>query len=859
MGFWRLRQPWGGNMKVKEVQGRVRKLPNFARAGSRVSLAVLLAFLFCVVNARAQGTAEVVGTVTDTTGAVIPGAAVTLTNTGTNISQTSQTSGSGDYDFALVPVGNYSVKVEAKGFKASLTPNLVVAVGDRARVDAKLEVGEQSTTVEVTASSTPALQTDSSVIGAVVTTQSVQDVPLNGRNLSKLIQLQPGVSIGGSNDVTSGNRLDDRRPSSEYTVNGQNTDINNNMIDGMDNNERFLGMNVVAPSVDAIQEVQVQTNLYDASVGRSGGGVVNVITKSGSNSFHGSAYEFFRNRVLNTNPNYQFPSGYDSTGTNLILTAPQTKPAFRQNQYGGSLGGPIRKDKTFFFGDIEKFSNALGIPLTATVPTACERGSAMVAAQAAAEHVAVPSATCVGGDGTTPVNPGDFSDETLISTFGGSTGSGGQGPVIPMGSITPAGLAVFALYPLPNSAGTSNNYTSNPLKTQVSTKFDVRIDEHISDSNTFYGRYSFNDTSTTVPTNFPNRTLTTAIDPLWTGSPLTLSPVGSGATAPGQTLERQQSLGLTYVHIFRPNLIATFKAGFVRFHLRSFGANFLSNVTNKLGIACNTTNCINFGPANTSGLVSFAPGSYTTLGDGGFLPTFTFDNDFIESGTVNWNKGNQSIKIGLGLTRRQFTPAQSSNPEGTFTFAGNYTGVGPGDLLEGLASTTARSYFLVSPGNRIWEPSVYIQDDWRVKHWLTLNVGIRYEIFTQYTEHFGRQTNFNPATGLINGPAIPGAQQSGPTALLRTPYKDISPRFGFAATLKHNFVMRGGFGLSFFPQENGSPGSLRVTPYNFALTCTLQYLRRQFARLCRMQLTTRRARITRTPSLEPSAAQSGRV
>ncbi len=350
--------------------------------------------LLCAVGARAQETGDIVGTVTDSTGAVVPNATVTLTNTSTNVSQTAQTSGDGNYLFTLLQVGSYVVKVQATGFKTATAPALSLSSGDRARADIKLEVGEQTTTVEVQAAVAPALQTDSSNVGQLTSSQTVEDLPLNGRNLIQLVYLAPGVTQGSPGSIVQGNRPDDRRLVSSFSVNGQVDTMNNNLIDGMDNNERIIGTIGVRPSIDAVQEVNVQTNKYDASVGRTGGGVVDVITKSGSNSFHGSAYEFFRNRSLNTNPNWAFSGDIRSPN-----------PQFQQNQYGGSIGGPIIKNKTFFFADFEKLDFNTGLAAAVlNVPTYCEKGLV----------------TCP--DGLKQF--GDFSDISLVSPLGGWWRSG---------------------------------------------------------------------------------------------------------------------------------------------------------------------------------------------------------------------------------------------------------------------------------------------------------------------------------------------------------------------------------------------------------------------------------------------------
>ena len=285
--FMRVKCALASRIRSENARGsEMNKMGNWIWGGTAL---VCLVLLFGS-PIRAQETADVIGTVTDVSGGVLPGATVTLTNTGTGISQTTQTAADGDYVFTLLQVGNYSVKVEAKGFKTFVTPSVALSAADRARVDAKMEVGAQTTTVEVSAAIAPALQTDSSQIGALVTSQNVEDLPLNNRNLVKLVQLTPGVTEGETGSIAAGNRSNDARLTSAFSANGQNDIYNNNLVDGVDNNERSVGVIGVRPSIDAIQEVNVQTNKYDASSGHTGGAVVDVITKSGTNNFHGSAY-----------------------------------------------------------------------------------------------------------------------------------------------------------------------------------------------------------------------------------------------------------------------------------------------------------------------------------------------------------------------------------------------------------------------------------------------------------------------------------------------------------------------------------------------------------------------------------------
>ena len=339
---------------------------------SRIHLRLFLLSLPAMPHLVGQvNTGDVLGTVTDVSGAVIPDATVAIRNTAMGVSRTVQTGKTGDYSFSLLQAGIYEVTIEAKRFKTFVTRDLNLSAGDRVRVDGKMEIGMASESTSVSAEATPALQTDSSTIGTLIATKSVADLPLNGRNLTNLVQLSAGVTEGASNALGGGTRRQDRRLTSAFSANGQNDFLNNNMIDGMDNNERYFGTIVVRPSIDAVQEVNVSTNLYPAEVSRTEGGVANVITKSGTNAFHGSLFEYLRNDAFDAR-NY-----FATTGR---------KPELRQNQFGGSIGGPIRKDKTFFFGDYEGFRQVWAQnTYTSTVPTAAQES--LVAATAAGQTI----------------------------------------------------------------------------------------------------------------------------------------------------------------------------------------------------------------------------------------------------------------------------------------------------------------------------------------------------------------------------------------------------------------------------------------------------------------------------------------
>src|ERR1700730_4782305 len=402
-----------------------------------LSLAVLL--LLTSAALAQLTTADILGTVTDQTGASVPNANVTLTNLGTNDQRTVQSNGSGDYTFTLLPVGHYSISVKAGGFQESITKDLAVEAGDRARADVHLQVGSQTAVVEVTAT-TPLLQADSATVSSTVTAKAVQDLPLNGRNFVQLVQIVPGANEGPGNGLTSGGRPDDRRQTASFSVNGQDDTLNNYTVDGIDDNERIIGTIGVRPIVEAIDEITVQTNNYTAEAGRTAGGVVSIVTRAGTNQFHGSAYEFFRNDIFDAR--------------NVLQTTGR-RPELRQNQFGGSIGGPIFKDKTFFFGDYEGLRQVTGVTYSKTTLTQAEYNDV---------H------SLAGG-----------SPQALLAA-----GHGTQGQ-----PIDPIAFAYLSLYPAPNAGGPgalSNNYITSPSKTQTSNSFDVRVDHRFNSNNVFFGR-----------------------------------------------------------------------------------------------------------------------------------------------------------------------------------------------------------------------------------------------------------------------------------------------------------------------------------------------------------------------------------
>jgi hypothetical protein len=724
------------------VLARPVTFPTIAR-GMTASLSVLLLAL-STGTARSQvASSDILGTVTDSTGAAVPGASVHIENLETHLTRDVVSGDNGGYTFTQLQPGTYAVTVKGNGFKTFNNPSLQLVAGDRARIDAALAVGGSDQTIEVTTQPS-ALQTDSTNVGSTIDAKAVGDLPLNGRNVYGLVQVAPGVNAGAPNSLTSGTRPDDRRQSSSVSANGQYELVNNNLIDGLDNNERFKGLLMLRPSVEAIQTVRVDTNTYTAEVGRTAGAAISILTKSGTSKFHGSAYEFLRNDITDAR-NY-------FARTNVL----PRKPELRQNQSGGSVGGPIVKDKTFFFADMEAFRqvDATGTVYTSTVPTAYE-----------VDH------------------PGDLSDV--------------GGPVI--ATVDPTALGYFRLYPKPNQAGTSfipgtsvitNNYLYNPARTQNTLLGDLRIDQHFTNSDTLFGRYSYNKVNTFMPGQLPS-----------VGS---IGPGGTAGTYPGLSEITTHNGQLGYTHAFTPNLLIELRTGYTLFldHVNQLNAGQNLNTGTAYSIP-NANGCI-----GCDGLAPVSPGGgWTGLGDATFLPILLNESAYQYTGTVTWVHKNQTIKFGDAVIRRLVSNLQQNYGKPAINFNGATPIAAITNFFHGQPFSYQRQGLTQRPHVRTWEESAFLQDDWRVLPSLTLNLGIRYDIFTAPNEKNGNFSNLdlNSATLVINN-----------TGGVQTNHANLAPRIGFAWSGVPKTVVRGGFGMSFYANDVQNAFYLQNPPYAFA-------------------------------------------
>jgi len=678
-------------------------------------------------------TGDILGTVTDPSGGVVPNAKIVITNIGTHAKHELTSGTSGEYILTSLPSGHYSISITAEGFRGAIINELTLEAGGRLRQNVTLALGENIQTIEVSGQ-TAALQTDTSTLSSVVTEHQVMELPLNGRNFVQLTQLAAGANEAIPNALASGGRPDDRRQTSSVSAFGQSDTLNNVMIDGVDNNEKVIGTIGVRPSVEAIAEFRVQTSVYPAEVGKSPGAVVNLITKSGINELHGSAFEFVRN---------------DMFDAKNFFAAPGANKKYRQNQFGASIGGPIKKDKTFFFVDYEGMRIVQAMTFVSTVPTLYQQ-----------QH------------------PGDFSDI--------------GGPVLTSDQINQTALKYFQLYPAPNLPGRVNNYTYSPNRNQTSDTFDVRIDHNFSDRDRFFARYSFNDVMTRTPDSFPEVN--------------GISPGGSAVSYPGTSPQRAGQLALSHTHMFAGNSVLELRAGYTRINNASYPVNYGEDLGNQFGIVGSNIN------AFTMALPQMAISGYSGFGNSSWLPLIDLDNVFQFSGSMTHTRGVHTIKYGASLVRRQIYNIQNAYGPGYFSFTNSPTPSAMANFLQGNPYSVQRRVVLSPYYYRTWEPSFYVQDDWRATRWLTLNLGLRYDIFTPFTDA-SNSTQFSCFDPVKAKVLVAKSDGVSATCNVKTDYGALAPRFGFAITLDKDTVLRGGYGMSFFRDTTG-PGTAFANPPN---------------------------------------------
>lgn len=752
-----------------------------------ISWAIAVMFLsFGMINicVAQSDTGRLQGTVTDAQGAAITGANVSVTNTATGREVSVTTNELGFYLVSALAPGNYRVEVSQTGFK-KIVRELELQIAQLGVADFKLDVGEVTQQVTVEAGS-PVIDSADSAIGEVVEGRQVAEMPLNGRNFTQLALLVPGVTRGNPTGAATGanNNAETYRfgqsGGAALAVNGLRPQNDNFILDGIDNNESLVNTIVFFPPADAIDEFRVQTSVAPAQYGRAGGALVLTTIKSGTNNIHGSAFWFNRNKNLNARDFFQGPP----------------TPGFDRNQFGGTVGGPIIKNKLFLFGDYEGLRQKIpGSPEYATVPTDAMRGTGTLTGEA--DFSALLSSTGTGYSQTFTIL-----DPTTGLQF---MGTGAQPNVIPSNRINPVGLAYIKAFPEPNCTHAADvncfsvfhNYKNTRKLIENWNDFDIRGDYILNTSNSFFVR---------VSRAVADQTDTTR---------LTTLPSGFGS---GTNLNHPWGTAIGWTDTINPTLINEARIGFVR---TVYGYTPPGN---------NTGICVQLGIVNCNtpllGGISLNGGYNNQIEYTGDYGTYLIpQTGYNANDALTWIKGKHTWKFGGNIIRRQLNLYRPLAGKGYFANAGDgknpCCGVAPGqghistsyevsDLLAGFVDGYAHGTTFGMVGTRTWENGFFAQDDYRVAPRLTLNLGLRYDLLTWPVEVLNRQANFDLTTGALVVAGSNGASRS----LIPNDYHNFGPRLGFAYQLTNDgkTVVRGGYGLFYFLDRGGISNQLAQNP-----------------------------------------------
>ena len=713
----------------------------------RVQILLILAALWAGAAQAQVDTGSIVGTVRDKSGGVVPGANVSLRETTTNTLTKSVANAEGHYVATSLRIGVYAVSVELAGFKKQTREGIVLQVQDRLRVDFELEPGNVAESVVVIGEG-PLVQSETSSLGQVVDARQIKELPLNGRNYIDLATLTTGVirtSEGSNGNVNA-----------TFVVNGTRGGQNNYLLDGIDNNSNDGGEAALYTNVDAIEEFKVQTSTYSAEFGRSGGAVINASLKSGANTVNGSAFYFLRDDSLDARGFFEDPES--------------TKAPFRHQQFGGTLGGPIQKDKTFFFVDYQGTRRTSFDTAIYSVPTAAQRN-------------------------------GDFSGEGNNVIYDPLTGEPFPGNVIPSNRFDPLARNFVNLYPNPNQPGLKNNYLVNPETTNTVDQGDLRLDHEISSSDRVFVRVSLTNSSLFIAPPLPGL-------------------ANGGDYQTGTSPSRAWGGALGYTRVLSPTTINELRIGFNRVK----GSDGITAGGQKAPPPDLTVPGVSTDPA-IAGITVFSPAGYAFLGDPEFIPTYTRTQELQLSDTLSLVRGRHSLKTGFQFRRSDFDLFQIPQPRGKFSFSGEFTqdpdhNDGTGDpLADALLGYSSQIDIqsITRMKNRTPVLGLFLQDDFKVNSALVLNLGLRWDYTGPTVEADNRQSNFDYQTGQV----LVAGQNGNSRGLINVDKLDLAPRLGFAWTPFGNgkTVVRGGYGIFYGAQEVRTGFQLAYSmPFFFALS-----------------------------------------
>lgn len=734
-----------------------------------VGLTVLVLFVHTLSVQGQNATGSITGQVTDQTMAVVPNANVTLVDVATNERRTVTSNAAGYYSLLLLPPANYRLTVQAPGFSAYVQENIHLEVGLTLKLDANLKLGEATQSVMVT-DAPPAIETETSSLGQVIDNQEITDLPTNGRNSYSFAALVPGVLAPPGFTHTAFDEYSDQAVS----INGARPNMNSFFLDGGLNTEPAFNGPGYYPSIDLVQEYKVQTNNFSAEFSNAAGGVVNVITKSGTNKFHGSAYEFYRSDALTANDFFSDMQGIP-------------KGVFKFDQFGGTVGGPILRNRTFFFANYEGFRQTTAGLYQTIVPTALQRmGDFSQTLDLNGNVIPIYDPFSTVPD---PTNPGHF-----IRT---------QYPNNKITNINPVAQALLAYYPLPNTAAansTQNNFTSKNPAINNKDEGSIRIDHTLSDTKRIFGRIS------------QARATQPYADLFGTATPQLL--ISNPNAKLDQYIQTQATIDYTWT--LKPSLLLDLNTSFIRYTInRSYPGGNFDPV--QVGLPSYfATLAAQYPPC----FPTVATASETSIGAGCTILRDAYQS-YYDYGSLTKTIGRHTIKFGadiqLGtLGTARYLPAGPSFSfnyvftQGPDAIYGNGTPGADGyGLASELAGTPAAGSVTIGP-NQILHYHVYggyIQDDWKATRSLTINAGVRYDYNRPFIETHDRITDFNPTVtspiqvaglNLKGGLEYPGFNGV-PRTMFDGDFTNIAPRLGFAYSPAAGTAFRGGYGIFYGP------------------------------------------------------------
>jgi hypothetical protein len=705
-----------------------------------------------------QITGTIRGTVLDPSGAIVQSATVSAKQIETGLTRVAMTGRQGEYVLVELPIGHYQIEVQAKGFQTYLQQGISLGVNETATVGIHLKLGSETQQVEVSADAT-LVQSSVSSLGQTVMEHEILDLPLDGRNFSQLGLLQPGVVPLTPGLLEAGGPA---RQNQAYAVDGQRPESNNFMIDGADNVSSVDGGFVLKPPIDAIAEFKILSHNANAEFGRNTGSTTNIVTRSGTNKFHGAAWEFLRNDAMDASDYFT-----------------QSVQPLKQNQFGATFGGPIFKDKTFFFGYYEGFRNRQGETVPATVPSAAERQGNF-----AELCTSIPGDSFVGGVCT--------NQQTQMPDFSGQLWNFAEGPQpIPvlnnqLTSIDPIATNILPFFPLPNVG--ENGFIATQTLSENNDQFGLRLDHYLTHSDTLNFRYMYSSGPTTDP----------------------LSPVGANVPGfPVGEYDRAQNFVAQETHIFSPTTIAVARFSYLR-NTFLLDQHLNHEALSNLGFQYAPT------LSSAEGPPFIQVGGYASVGDPITGPRNTYQNTFDLSGSLSRIYGRHEFKFGGGYRRDQINALQGIATNGFFVFSTFPFSDGFASFLSG-----APVVFLQGGGDFAREIrdraiDAYAQDNYKATSHLTLNLGLRYELPFPATENKNRVNLFVPgAQSQVFPTAPPGLLYPGdpgvPAGLIPTQKTAFAPRIGFAWDPRGDTktVVSAAYGIFYEPFYNGEGGPLQ--------------------------------------------------